>query len=213
MTTPLTIKARGLGKKYRKNWLFSNADLEFRTGQSWAILGRNGTGKSTLLKILAGAVLPTEGKVEWANDRKLIELNDMHGYFSITAPYMELVEEFTLSEMLAFHFSLKKVAGGQAIASLPDLAGLSASADVKIKYFSSGMLQRLKLITCLYSDVPVILLDEPCTNLDDEGIQWYRNTIREVKNDRLVIVASNQAHEYDFCDHKVHIEKLSESLQ
>ncbi len=188
-------------------------DLSFIQGQSWAILGRNGSGKSTLLKILCGAIVPTKGKVTWLKNKSEIELKDQYQLYSITAPYLEMVEEFTLREMLDFHFSLKQMIDGYSVDTVIVNAGLSKSADVKVKYFSSGMIQRLKLITCLFSDVPILLLDEPCTNLDEEGIAWYRKTIEEVKQDRLIIIASNQAHEYDFCSNLVRIDNLIKEIK
>lgn len=213
MSAQIEISTVDLGKKYRKNWLFKNLDLSFSQGQAWAILGRNGSGKSTLLKILCGAIVPTKGKVTWLKEQSEIELKDQYQFYSITAPYLELVEEFTLREMLDFHFSLKQMIDRYSVDTVIENAGLSLSADVKVKYFSSGMLQRLKLITCLFSDVPVLLLDEPCTNLDEDGIAWYRKTIEEVKQDRLIIVASNQAHEYDFCSNLIRIDNLVKEIK
>ena len=118
---------------------------------------------------------------------------------SFTAPSQEIVEEFTLREFLDFHFSFKNTLPGLNVDDIINITGLQASQNKPIADYSSGMKQRVKLAQALFSNTPVVLLDEPCTNLDDDGVQQYRNWIEQYTKDRLVIVASNDVREYYFC--------------
>lgn len=202
----MSISLSGIGKKYNRNWLFRDMDEDFKTGDSISFLGRNGSGKSTLLKMVSGNIRPTQGVVSWNLDGKELSVDQYHHHFAIATPYLDLIEEFSGREMLDFHFGLKPITEGQSTDSLLDMTGLSQHADVKMKYYSSGMKQRIRLLTALFADVEVLLLDEPCTNLDKTGIDWYRKTMADLVNKRLVVVASNQEHEYDFCQRQLSIE-------
>ena len=68
-----------------------------------------------------------------------------------------------------------------------------------IKYFSSGMKQRLKLALAFCSDTPMLMLDEPTSNLDKQGVEWYLGLVQQFAAGRLTIICSNQEHEYSFC--------------
>jgi ABC-type multidrug transport system ATPase subunit len=106
----------------------------------------------------------------------------------------------TAAEFLQFHSSFKPFLPSLSISGALAAVGLAAAAQKQIRFFSSGMKQRLKLAQALFSDTPVILLDEPCTNLDAEGIGLYQRLIRQYSGDRLVIVSSNDPQEFDFCE-------------
>ena len=119
---------------------------------------------------------------------------------------MEVVEELTLREFMEFHFSFKRPLPGLDIARIIELVGLKDSGHKTIGDYSSGMKQRVKLAQAIFSDTPVLLLDEPCTNLDQQGVAQYQGWIDQYGKGRLVIVASNDEREYYFCKDKVVIE-------
>ncbi|HEV2354900.1 MAG TPA: ATP-binding cassette domain-containing protein, partial [Puia sp.] len=162
-------------------------------------VGANGSGKSTLLQIIAGAIAATEGVVRYSAGR---EIAPEHAYrqLSLSAPYLELIEEMTAMEFLRFHHAFKPFLASHSPSGILDTVGLATAAEKQIRFFSSGMKQRLKLAQAIYSDTSAILLDEPCTNLDAEGVALYQSIIRQNGNDRLVIVSSNDPQEYDFCE-------------
>ena len=181
--------------------------MNITPGKRLAILGANGMGKSTLVQIIAGIKLPSEGKILWKADSKNIEGEDIYRSVSFAAPYMELIEEFTLKEHIRFHFSLKKALGNLNTEAIIELSGMKDSSDKMVRYFSSGMKQRLRLLLAIISDTPILILDEPSTNLDQEAVKWYLNLIREFSGNRTIIVASNhQLHEYGFCENNFVIE-------
>jgi ABC-type multidrug transport system ATPase subunit len=187
------------GKRYNREWIFRHLNYEFNTGTAYAITGNNGSGKSTLLQVIAGAVQHNEGKVDFIVDGKNIEAELHHQYISLAAPYLELPEEMTLTEVLHFHQSFKKLLPSITVASIIDELGLQHAAHKQIRYYSSGMKQRVKLAQAIFSDVPAVLLDEPTTNLDADGITLYHHLIQNYCSKRLVIVSSNDEQEYRFC--------------
>ncbi len=197
----MEISLNSAGKKYYKEWIFRNASTTFSTGNHTVILGPNGSGKSTLLQVISGAILPTEGSLSYLENKNAIADEHMFRSISIAAPYLELIEEFTLREILNFHFKFKGVYNKLEVKDVLIASGLSEHSEKIFRYFSSGMKQRVKLVLALMSDTPVVLLDEPCSNLDNSGVAWYKGMIAEFATGRLIIVASNQTkEEYFFCE-------------
>ncbi|NMM48600.1 ATP-binding cassette domain-containing protein [Flammeovirgaceae bacterium KN852] len=176
-------------------------NYKFEHGRSYAITGNNGSGKSTLIKSISGALLATKGDIKYFDQQgKAISDEEIYKYLIYVAPYFDLIEEFTLNEALDFHFSFKPLVKGIKMEDLPKKMLLDGAQNKFIKHFSSGMKQRLKLGLAFFSDVPVVLLDEPCTNLDETGITWYKKQMQEIHSKRLIIISSNQKFEYELAD-------------
>jgi ABC-type multidrug transport system ATPase subunit len=201
----MIITLQNIGRRFNRDWIFKGVDYTFTSGESYAILGPNGSGKSTLLQVLNGSLSPSAGKIEFVNDDKPVEIETVFTHLSLAAPYLELIEEFTMSEMIDFHFKFKSFKPGMDKAQLIDLLNLPKSANKLIKYFSSGMKQRLKLALAFCADTPLLMLDEPTSNLDTQGVDWYLNLVQQFAAGRLTIVCSNQEHEYGFCNHRLSI--------
>ena len=193
------------GKRYNREWIFRHLNYEFNTGNAYAITGNNGSGKSTLMQVIAGAVQHSEGTIDFLGDGKSIEEEQHHQNISLAAPYLELPEEMTLIEFLSFHQSFKPFLSSVNNSFIIDELGLKHAAHKQIRYYSSGMKQRVKLAQAIFSDVSVVLLDEPTTNLDAEGIALYHRLINNHCLKRLVIVSSNDEQEYHFCKEKISI--------
>lgn len=200
MDLMMKIKLSEVGKRFNREWIFRNLNLEFSTGRNYAITGPNGSGKSTLLQIIAGATTLSEGEVQYFFLNRQLPVEKIFTHISIAAPYMELVEEMTLIEFLNFHSRLKPWLPGMSTTQIISVLKLESAGHKQIRYFSSGMKQRVKLAQAVFSNVPLVLLDEPSTNLDAEGIILYKNLIKNFCADRLVIVSSNDIDEYDFCE-------------
>jgi len=200
----MNISLNNVGRRFNKEWIFRNLSAEFSSGNSYAILGPNGSGKSTLLSVLTGSLSPSEGEISFS-DTKEILIENIYKYISLAAPYLELVETFTLKESIDFHFKFKNFAPGIDAKKLITILGLEKAAHKQIKYFSSGMKQRTKLALACCTDTPILFLDEPTSNLDVQGISWYRELIENFGKDRLMIIGSNQSQEYDFCTNQIQI--------
>lgn len=195
----MTIQLQNAGKRFRLDWIFRGLDYTFRAGERYAVLGPNGSGKSTLLKVLSGHLTPSKGKVVFEHAGAPVEPDAVYRHISYAAPYIELIEEFTLEEALKFHAGLKPLLPGFNPAKLYELLALPRARTKEIRFFSSGMKQRVKLALAICTATPVLLLDEPATNLDTQGVAWYKNLVAEYAAGRLVVIASNDPHDADFC--------------
>jgi ABC-type multidrug transport system ATPase subunit len=194
--TPLIIHAQQLGKRFNREWIFRGLSLPFESDKTYAIVGPNGSGKSTLLQILWGQMPPSSGTVTYKKNGKDIESDAVYQYVSIATPYMDLVDEFRLSEQFRFHFTLRKSRNGLSVEQL--LKEISM-ADIGHKYIgnlSSGMKQRVKLALALFTEADAIFLDEPGTNLDEKAFGWYVRQLSKIPSQCLVFIASNQSREY-----------------
>ena len=195
----MEIIAENLGKRFNREWIFRNLNISFQTDKSYAITGPNGSGKSTLLQTLTGIMPLTEGKLTYKAKENLIHQDDYFKYLTIAAPYQEVIEEFTLNELISFHLSFKSFKNGITKEMFFEKLRLSSSSAKEIRYYSSGMKQRVKLGLALYTNSPILFLDEPTTNLDTQGIDWYLQEVMQHLENRIVIICSNQVYEYDFC--------------
>ena len=191
----MTLSTENLGKRYNHEWIFRNFNYTFQPGV-YAITGPNGSGKSTLLHVLWGQLPATAGSIAYKLDEKNIPVEDIYHDLAIAAPYMELIEEFTLQEILKFHFAFKKIRDSKTLEELADMLELAHARNKRISHFSSGMKQRLKLGLAFFSDVPAIFLDEPTTNLDKQAVSWYWKYLAPLTAKSLVFIGSNLENEY-----------------
>ena len=194
-----------IGRRFNREWIFRNINYEFESGSSYAILGTNGAGKSTLLQVISGSLSSSEGKISYLHGDINIDQEKIFIQQSMVAPYLELIEEFTLTELIDFHFCFKKYRQGLNRQGVIELLGLKNAEFKAIKYFSSGMKQRVKLALAFCSDTAMLLLDEPASNLDQQGLDWYLSLASTFSSDRLLIICSNQEQEYSFCSHNLNI--------
>jgi len=188
-------------KRFNKEWIFKNLNFQFEAGKHYALVGNNGSGKSTLLQIIAGYSGLTKGSIEWTP----FDANTIYEQISFAAPYLELVEEFTATEQFEFQAQFKPIQKDLSTQKILELIGLKNAAHKQIRYYSSGMKQRLKLALAIFSDCPILLLDEPCSNLDKEGYALYDTLIKEYAMHKLIIVGSNDPAEYHFCKAQVNL--------
>lgn len=200
----MTIDLINAGRRFNQEWIFRNLTAEFSSAGKYAILGPNGSGKSTLLSVIAGSLSTSEGTITYRNGNE-IEPEKVYTHLSLAAPYLDLIEEFTLQETIDFHFQFKSYYNDLNAAGVLDILGLAKSKHKALKYFSSGMRQRTKLALAFCSDTSILILDEPTSNLDQQGISWYQELITNFTQNRMVFVGSNQEIEYAFCEKQINI--------
>ncbi|MBK5269898.1 MAG: ABC transporter ATP-binding protein [Bacteroidia bacterium] len=203
----MKVSLTDAGKRFNRDWIFRHFTYTFETGQSYAITGPNGSGKSTLLQVLSGAMMLNEGTIGFSIENRQISIENIYQHVSICAPYLEVIEEMTLKEFLEFHSGFKPFLPGITTDIIISALGLENASSKQIRYYSSGMRQRVKLAQAVFSDAEIILLDEPCTNLDTEGIDLYHQLIDEYCENRLLVVSSNDIVEYKFCNEILNILK------
>ncbi len=201
----MKINLSQAGKRFNREWIFRNASLNFLPNTAYAITGPNGSGKSTLLQAIAGMLELSEGNISYQSDNNVISNEKAYEHISFCAPYFELIEEMTLVEFLHFHFQFKPCLQGMDNENMIEIVGLTSAGNKQIRYYSSGMKQRVKLAQAIFTNTPVILLDEPCSNLDATGIALYHSLIANYCQNRLIIVSSNDEVEYRFATEKISI--------
>ena len=199
----MKISLTDAGKRFNRDWIFRHLTYEFSAGQSYAIVGPNGSGKSTLLQVLSGSMQVNEGNAQYSINNVQCSIEQVYNQISICAPYLEVVEEMTLIEFLNFHAGFKPFLSTMTSEKIISILGLENAVNKQIRNYSSGMRQRVKLAQAIFSDVPVVLLDEPCTNFDAAGIQLYHSLINDYCKNRMVVVSSNDEVEYSFCKEKI----------
>jgi ABC-type multidrug transport system ATPase subunit len=191
-----TLTVEALSKRFNREWIFRKFNFQFKAGAKYVFTGPNGSGKSTMLQVLWGQTPQTSGSLKYHINGNSVSVEDISQHISIVAPYMDLIEEFTLFEQLAFHFKLKKIRAGVSAEDLIDIMYLRQSRDKFISNFSSGMKQRLKLALAFYSQCSFLFIDEPGTNLDENAFEWYKNQLDLIPENVTIIMASNNAMEY-----------------
>ncbi|MEP7262855.1 MAG: ABC transporter ATP-binding protein [Bacteroidota bacterium] len=201
-----TIQSVGLGKRFGEHWLFRNLNFSLHKGDKLAVTGNNGSGKSTLLQLISGHMRATEGQIKMTVGGSEIPADNWFQHLAWTAPYIDIIEEFTASEFLKFYGEHKKMINALSPEEIISMCSLNEYAKQSISSYSSGMKQRLKLACTILTDVPLLLLDEPLTNLDESGNHFYAQLIAEFTKDKTVIVCSNDLeNEISFCNKKIKI--------
>ena len=201
----MKVSLTDAGKRFNRDWIFRHFTYTFEKGNSYAIIGPNGSGKSTLLQVLSGSMQLSEGGGQWVVGDGPLANEEVYKLVSICAPYLEVVEEMSLKEFLEFHHHFKPFLPSFSIENIISIIGLQEAINKQIRFYSSGMKQRVKLAQAIFSDTPFLLLDEPCTNLDSTGIELHHRLIDQYCTSRLVIVSSNDEIEYSFCKAKINI--------
>jgi len=208
----VSLNLINIAKKFKKDWIFQNVNYQFEIPGTYVIKGSNGSGKSTLLKLISSYLSASEGAQELILNSEDISIENWPKHIAYAAPYFELIEEMHLNEFVEFYIKFKPLRDDISKNDLIKIAYLEASRDKQIKNFSSGMKQRLKLALAWLSDVSIILLDEPCSNLDKKGIEWYKDLATKYTKDKLVIVCSNNIpDEFFFCEHSLNMEDFIKS--
>lgn len=213
----MKIQLSNIGKRYNYEWIFRKIDYEFTSHDNYVLLGANGSGKSTLLQVIAGNLIPSEGKMQYQVkstkyqevriESTIVEEENIYKHISYAAPYLDLFEEFTLAESIEFQSQFKPYFEGLTTKDIIAITQLEKAKDKQLKYFSSGMKQRVRLALAVLCDSSLLLLDEPTSNLDKKAIDWYQRLVNDYSKNRLIIVASNQQeYEYPFCNKMLMVE-------
>ena len=199
----MEILVQNLSKKFRQEFVIRQFNYTFQSGNSYAITGPNGSGKSTLLQLLAQFTLPNTGTVEMSG----VDPDLVYSQITYAAPYVELIEEYTLAEHLEILSKNNYLPSSITLETLERFIDLQPGRYKLIKNYSSGMRQKIKLGFALLSERPVLLLDEPTTNFDEQAKNLFFERLEQQRN-KLIIIASNEAREINFCQEKISIQEF-----
>jgi len=206
----MQVEFEKVAKRYDREWIIRDFSYEFEADKCYGIQGRNGSGKSTLLRMLAGHLSPSRGRLSFRLRGKNLASSEVFPHLSYVAPYIDIIEEMNLSEALKFHFQFKPLLPQIKLAELPQVLGLSLQKQRRINTYSSGMKQRVLLGLALFSNTPLLLLDEPTTTLDKEGQAWFQEHLNNCKKDRLVVIASNVEEDLIQCTNVISMGKIED---
>ncbi len=201
----MEIILNNITKRYLYDWIFKNINQHFATPIRYAILGSNGSGKSTLLKVLSGHLSPTKGTIEYKINGQSIDKDDIYQHLSFASPYIDLIEELTLTEVINFHKQFKPFLNNLSTADFLEIIQLKKAKDKEVRFFSSGMKQRLKLGLAICADTSLLLLDEPTATLDEKSVDWFHQLLEEYAANRLIIIASNEERDVITCQERINI--------
>ena len=206
MEHAISIELKETGKKFNREWIFQSLSHQFKSGSKTVILGSNGSGKSTLLQVIASYLIPDKGSVSYYTDKELIKQDDIRRFISIASPYLQLTEEFTLNDIIDHYRVFKPLLINESNKSIAAHFQLEQVLHKQIRHYSSGMKQRVKLGLAIASESPVLFLDEPLSNLDTNGLNWYQNMLSEFTLHKTLIVCSNAIkEEYALCDNTINL--------
>lgn len=186
------IRLKDIAQKFGKEFIFRGLSADFKPGSKTAVLGGNGSGKSTLLKIIYGAQTPTEGTAScFDKEGKRIHQDKVPFYIQLSGPYYELIEELSVLDFLNTYQKFRPFRDSFSSTKIIETAMLEHRAKAPIKNLSSGMRQRLKLALALCAKADVVMLDEPTSNLDPEGVTWFQHLLQSELNERSLFIGSN----------------------
>jgi heme exporter protein A len=201
----LQIFAQSIGKSFAEKRIFQYISFELSDGESLAIIGPNGAGKTTLIRILCGLIRPSEGILTYSDNDKIMAWPDLYQRIGLVGPYLELYEELTARENLDFFAKIRNLERAEnGIKELMSRFLLAGRENDAVKEYSSGMLQRLKYVFALMAKPKILFLDEPTSNLDQQGIDTVYEIMREQKRNGLLVIATNDPADLKYGD--THIE-------
>lgn len=201
MTTGITLRGTDLKKVFNRRTIFSGVSFTVSSGETLLITGRNGSGKSTLVKILSGVLTPSAGSVELEGT---LAVREIQGMIGLVSPYLQMFEEFSARENLAIAAGLRGLTFDGAVAdALLSRVALYPRRHDPVRTYSSGMKQRVKYAFALLHRPVILILDEPMSNLDEDGIAIVRTIMEEHRVGGALVVATNDMSDIASFDRRV----------
>lgn len=203
----VTVSFEDLWKRFGRRAVLTGVSGTLRPGRVLVVTGPNGAGKSTLLSIVSGLLRPSRGTVRYRNGETELPRRAWCGVIGVAAPDMAVYEELSAIENLRLFTRLRGLrATDDQLAELLDRLGLAAREQRRpVGVYSSGMKQRVKLAQALVHDPPVLLLDEPSSNLDGAGHEVVAALVRERRPATAIAVATNDPREAAWGDEEIHL--------
>ena len=188
----MTIQVSKLTKKFRDFVAVNDVSFEVGRGETFALLGPNGSGKTTTLKCLVGLTLPTKGSIAVDSFDVVRHGREARRLISFLPQRLGFSDQLTGREVLEFYCRLRRISPQRIEETLntPDFH-FNGFFDKSVSQFSGGMIQRLGLAVACLPDAPVLVLDEPTVSLDPKGAIEFREFLSKLKRQGKTIVFSS----------------------
>jgi heme exporter protein A len=198
----IDIKFTQIQKSYHQTSLYLNLTGTISAGSCTAIIGNNGSGKSTFLKIIATLIRPSAGTVIYTENNYSLSLEEVRHQTAYISPEIQFYDALTAGENLAFFTGLSGISlTADKIKNILHMVNMSSASIVQVGNFSTGMKQRLKLALLYAVQKKIWLLDEPSSNLDEHGRELVKKLIDTAKREqRTVLLATNDPAEVSYAD-------------
>ncbi len=195
-----SLTAESINKTFGRRLIFKDISFNLNSSTIFGISGPNGSGKSTLVKIIANIISPSSGKLLHNLNGSEIKPEKLHNHIGLVSPYLVLYDEFAAYENLNYFSEIRGISfNKKRVDELLNKFLLFNRKDDLVKTYSSGMKQRLKFIFALMHSPQLIILDEPTSNLDDEGKEVVYELVKEEGSRNIVVIASNEKGDLSLC--------------
>ncbi len=202
----MKIDVKNYTKLIKKKTILDNVNISFESGKIYGLHGKNGSGKTMLLRAICGLILPTSGEV--SIDGKIIGKDiEFPESVGIIIENMTMLTDYTAFDNLKILAKIKKIATDEDIRNALENVGLNPDDKKKVKAFSLGMKQKLNIAQAIMEKPKLLLLDEPTNALDEESVKDVRKLLLEMKEQGvLIIIASHNKEDLEvLCDDLVEI--------
>lgn len=196
------IEVKHASKKIKEVQILTDVNLDIQKGKIYGIIGRNGSGKTVLLKSVCGFMPLTEGEI-LQNGKRIgtdTEFIEDAGFIIENPSFLPMKSGYKNLKYLA---SIRNLADEKRIRECLELVGLAEDADKAVGKYSMGMRQRLGIAQAIMEDPSIIILDEPMNGLDNQGVEEMRNLFLKLKEEgkTFLIVSHNREDIEMLCDH------------
>ena len=187
----MEIKLENISKRFKNENVLNGISYSFESGKIYSIVGRNGSGKSVLLKIIAGLYLQDKGNVLFDN-KNYNMINEIPDNLGIVIEQPSFINDLTGLENLKLLASIRNIATERDIVESLEIVNLKDDMNKKYSKYSLGMRQKLSIAQAIMEQQKVILLDEPFNGIDRQSVVAIKEYLKRVKNeDKLIIITTH----------------------
>lgn len=202
----MEIKLISYNKKIKEDYVLKDINYTFKQGNIYGLIGKNGSGKTMLLKAMSGFLKPSNGKVI-VNDQELYLKEEFPEDMGVMIGNCEYIKDMTGKDNLKYLASLLKKIDDDRINEVIDIVNLTDEKDKLVKKYSLGMKQKLGIAQAIMEYPKILLLDEPFNGIDNESVSKIKKYLYSIKKDTIIIIATHYKEDIDnFCDSIIKLE-------
>lgn len=194
------VRIENVSKIFKTEQVLKNVSVEFEEGKIYGIVGKNGSGKTVLFKLIVGFLRPTEGHV-YVKDKEVGVDRDYAENIGMIIETPGFLPQYTAYKNLKYLAAIRHIISDEQIKAAIRMVGLDPDDVKKVGKYSLGMRQRLGIAQAIMENPDVVILDEPMNGLDKNGIQIVKDVLLDLKQQgKTIIMASHYAEDTEICD-------------